>query len=313
MKPTVYPKPARKSSGFFLLALWVALISSGCRGSVNGRLYVAKVNGSPITYVRYQDELKRLLPQGQALGAGEMSELKKDLVGRLVEEELVVQEAGRLNLAVSDTELSAELEGIDKEYGEEELKAVAAQYGGINAWKEEIRRKLVIKKTIDALTSRAQAVEEDLKRYYDEHASEFDSPERVRVRMIVVSSGETGRRIRSVLTPGNFASYAKRESLSPENRVGGDLGFFGRGEMPREFEDAVWRLKPWEISPVVRTEYGYHIFLVEERVRARRQGFNEARKAVMERLKAENADRVFSEWIASAKKNADIELKEELL
>ncbi|MBI5644107.1 MAG: peptidyl-prolyl cis-trans isomerase [Deltaproteobacteria bacterium] len=288
---------------------------SGCASSPEDeRLFVVNVNGKVISYTQYRDALKRLLPSDRSYSAEELTELKKDLINELVEEELILQEAKRLKVFATEAEIGAEMEGIEKDYGDEPFKeAITERYGSIGKWKAEIERKLIIKKTIDNMASKVKIPEAAAKKYYEEHIKDYEKPEQVHAKMIVVSSYESARKIRAKVTRANFAKVAKDESLSPENKSGGDLGLFGRGEMPREFEEVVFKLKPGEISPVIKTEYGYHIFLVEQKIKGEKQKFGSARNKIVEKLKSDEADKVFTQWITNLKKNAKIDIKEELL
>jgi len=56
-----------------------------------------------------------------------------------------------------------------------------------------------------------------------------------------------------------FANVAKQISLCPSGKHGGDLGTFGRGRMVREFEQAAFVLQKGQVSPIVKTKFGYHI------------------------------------------------------
>ncbi|MBI5827888.1 MAG: peptidyl-prolyl cis-trans isomerase [Deltaproteobacteria bacterium] len=290
--------------------------ANGCK-KTGGQDTVARVGDRPITVRQYSDALKRLMPPGQQGTQEEISELKKELINQLIEEELMIAEAGRAGITVDVRELSQEVEGLKKEYGDETFKeAVEERYGSIDNWKEEIRRKLLIKKTVDQLIGRkaGQSVtEKDAREYYLRHIEDYDVQEQAHARMIVVASEDEAGKIRKRLNAKNFAAVAGEVSLSPERKNGGDLGYFARGDMPKEFEDAVFKLKTGEISRVVKTEYGYHIFMLEGRRSGRRLGFEEVKVRIMERLRSEREDEELSAWIKSLKKNTKITVREDLL
>jgi peptidyl-prolyl cis-trans isomerase D len=116
----------------------------------------------------------------------------------------------------------------------------------------------------------------ELRSYYDEHIDEYRRPATVEVTLVqfsrVPSAADTAaaleeaRRVRSEIVAGaEFAELAERLSADPGSaRSGGDLGWFGPGEMAPEFEAAAFALEPGVISEPVLTAYGYHIIKVEE-------------------------------------------------
>ncbi|UCD45856.1 MAG: peptidylprolyl isomerase [Candidatus Bathyarchaeota archaeon] len=83
---------------------------------------------------------------------------------------------------------------------------------------------------------------------------------KIKVSHILVEKQSQALRILDeLLGGGNFKELARRHSTCPSGKRGGDLGFFGRGRMVKEFERAAWALKVGEISKPVRTQFGYHI------------------------------------------------------
>lgn len=295
----------------------------GCQGgSVSpppAKKVLARVDGREITLERFQDSWKRFISESEpALGikGEEMKELKRGLLNQLIEEELILQEGRGMGLEVKDEEVSREIEGIKKEYKEEGLQAVILQrYRSMEGWKEELKRKLLIRKVIDEVIAPGVEVrEEEASSYYKAHPDEYKTREEVRARMIVVGNEEEANSIRVRLKKGEeFAKVAEEVSLGPEGKGGGDLGFFGKGEMPKEFEDVVFTLPVGKLSQVVKTPYGYHIFLVEERRGARALRFPEVRERIMARLKMEKVDKEFQDWVKGLKERARIEVKEDLL
>lgn len=292
----------------------MALGAAGCSLRGDSGVAIIKVNDRVITAGEYRDALKRLLPPEQGASREELKELKKELVGELIEEELLLEKAESMGAAVSESALSAEVDSIRMEYGEASFKeAIEERYGSLEGWEERIRRKLLVKAAIDAIVSEVKVSEQEARAYYRDNRAEFSRPEQVRARMIVVSSEEEAAKARAGLTPANFAAKAAEVSLSPEAKEGGDLGFFGRGDMPGEFEEVVFRLRPGEISPVVKTEYGYHIFLLEGRRKAGELQYQEVREKIVERLRAERGGAALGEWIDARKRASRIEVREELL
>ena len=88
----------------------------------------------------------------------------------------------------------------------------------------------------------------------------------VRASHILVSSEREANRILEELRKGkDFGEMARRNSSCPSGKSGGDLGFFGKGQMVKEFEDAAFSLKEGELSKPVKTDFGFHIIKVTAR------------------------------------------------
>ncbi len=330
MKSNVADIVARLGSGAVrgvALALFCAFVLAACSTGTedkNGAVAVIEVDDTAITLDEYRSALGTFSADtGAAPGEegpappapAEMRALKQDIVNRLVEQALVEAEAARRGLTVTTEELDRELSSLRAEYADVDFdEQVKLRYGSIEAWRREVRRSLVIKKVFDAVTASAEGVGDDEARaYYEDNIEEFDTPESVRARMIVVSSREEADRVRQRLTAANFADVAREVSISPEASEGGDLGYFARGEMPEEFERAVFALKPGAISDVVETGYGFHLFLALDSNKARRVSFNEARDRIKKIIAEDRAEGEFADFVAQLKLNARIVIKEELL
>ena len=274
------------------------------------------VDTRTITVKEYNDALNRLLPpESEEVGAEEIAELKKSIIAQLIEEALLLDSAIKRGLTVTEAELEVEVEYIQGTVGAEEFdNIVTKRYGSVENWKDELRRKLLIGKVIEqVITSRVEITAETAQIYYDEHISEYKVPEQVHARMILVESDEEARAVRKKLTPENFADIAKDVSISPEGERGGDLGFFGKGDMPEEFEVVAFTTRQGSISRIIKTGYGYHIFFIEERRKSILLDFEDVKEEIIEAMSREVAERKFSEWVTTLKRNADIRIKEQLL
>jgi peptidyl-prolyl cis-trans isomerase D len=137
--------------------------------------------------------------------------------------------------------------------------------------------------------------------YYNAHKDEYRTPERVHARHILLSTANKPKDevpkiqaqaealLKQIKSGGDFAELAKKNSQDPGSaQKGGDLGWVSRGQMVKNFEDAVFTLKLNEISNVVPTEYGFHIIQVLEKQPAHLQTLDEVKPAIIATLKNQN-------------------------
>jgi len=88
----------------------------------------------------------------------------------------------------------------------------------------------------------------------------LDMPKKIRASHILVEKHSQALRVLEELKAGkDFKILAKEHSTCPSRKRGGDLGFFGRGQMVKEFENAAFGLKKGEVSEPIKTQFGYHI------------------------------------------------------
>jgi peptidyl-prolyl cis-trans isomerase C len=296
---------------FFLIAL------GGCKGSTRDPgAVLAKVGERAITLGYFEARFQRLVPERAGeIEEGELRSLKLDILNQMIEEELLLQEAERLKVEVSEDELAGEvalIKGGDRDTIFE--TTIKGRYGTVEGWKNEIRKKLIIRKVMDSVAERSAPVsEKEAMAFYQQNSDEFNRPEQVKARMIVVNTEEEAKVIQQRLRKEPFSDVAREVSIGPEGDSGGALGFFGRGDMPPEFEEVVFSLPVNEISDVIKTPYGYHLFLVEERKKGNRLTFKEVRERITARLEEEMREVELQEWIRGIKKGAVIEIAEELL
>ena len=152
-----------------------------------------------------------------------------------------------------------------------------------------------------------QPTEDELKRAYEEEAARYVTPEKRRSSHILVSlpaqasegqAREALTKIQEIATQArggsDFAALAKKYSADTTTAPqGGDLGEIRRGMLPRELEDAVYALKPGEVSQPVRTTYGYHVAKLTGHVPEKRKTLAEVRKELVELVRRRKSDEVF--------------------
>jgi len=162
----------------------------------------------------------------------------------------------------------------------------------------------------DEIMSQVKVEPADIKRYYDEHMKQFEVKESRDARHILITvdpsaSAEAKQKAKAKADeiyqqvkqkPDSFAELAKKYSQDPGSaQKGGDLGSFTRGSMVKPFEDAVFSMKPGEISPPVESQYGYHIINLVSVRPGHAQSLEQARPEIETEVKKQLAGRKFAE------------------
>ncbi len=160
----------------------------------------------------------------------------------------------------------------------------------------------------DALLEEVEPKEEEIEAYYKRHMNEYRVPASVKARHILVrpdSSTEdkekawqearekTEKILERVKKGEDFSELAKQFSQDPGSaQKGGELGWFEEGMMVKEFEQAAFSLEKGEVSPIVKTQYGFHIIRVDDKKPGKTISLEEAREEIEERLKRRYATRL---------------------
>jgi peptidyl-prolyl cis-trans isomerase C len=134
--------------------------------------------------------------------------------------------------------------------------------------------------------------EAELVAHCQAHRKDFDVPERVKLRQILVTTSNEARDIKRRVRkdPKLFALLAQTRSRAPEASKGGEMGVFARGELPAELERAAFALAQGETSEVVESPLGFHVLRVEERTASREASMEECREAARPGLLRKKAD-----------------------
>ncbi len=166
---------------------------------------------------------------------------------------------------------------------------------------------------LNAMKQQVPINEDDVRKYYDENAARYSTPEERRASHILIAADKAlaaperakargnaeALLVEIQKTPDAFADLAKKNSQDPGSAVkGGDLDFFGRGAMVKPFEDAAYTLKVGETSGVVESDFGFHIIRVTDKRGGEKRGFDAVRPEIEAELRQQLAQAKFSEAAA---------------
>jgi peptidyl-prolyl cis-trans isomerase SurA len=259
---------------------------------------VAVVGNEVILWSDVLEEINVMRAQGRELprDSAEQMVLAREIIGRLIETELLVQRAHQDSVQVNDAELTGAVEQrmqqVRGQFQTEQQFLELLRTSGFGSV-EEYRRWLLDEQRRNALQQQlmqklraegklppAPVSEEEVQRLFDENKDQVPRlPATVTFRQIVLAvrpsekAREAARaKAESLLVEirrgGDFEQIAKRESMDPASReTGGDLGWRRRGGgaegLVPEFEYVIFRLGPGQVSPVFETGFGFHIARVD--------------------------------------------------
>jgi parvulin-like peptidyl-prolyl isomerase len=241
----------------------------------------AIVNGQEIPMAAFLREVERRqapliqrgvnanTPQGQA----ELEQVKQLTLDNMIDDVLVMQDAAKQGIAVSDAEIEAEIQkGVSAAGGQAKFEEQLKREGlSLDDARSTVRTQLMYQKMI------AKAI------------GNLQTTEQVHARHILVNSAGVAQALLEQIRGGaDFGQLAQQASLDTTTQAnGGDLGWFPRGKLiAKELEDAAFALQPGQVSEVVQSALGYHIVQTLERDPARKLEGNDLVDA--QRLAVEN-------------------------
>ncbi|RMG20052.1 MAG: peptidylprolyl isomerase [Deltaproteobacteria bacterium] len=281
---------------------------------------VAVVNGEPIPASVVQRELLRLRREAGSAPVhteAELETLRRELLDDRIDRLLLLQLAKERGIEAEPGEVERLLLRLRADYPGDTFEEFLADEGiPLSQLKAELRERVLIQRLLQReVRARVVVTDDEIQAYYDSHPEEFKVPEQVHARQIVVKTREEAEALRTELRKRHgpdFAEVARSRSIAPEAAQGGDLGWFERGVMPPPF-DVCFDLPVGRVSEVVESPYGYHLFQVLERRKARVLSLDEARDRIEAKLRREKEKRAQERYVALLRETAKIEINEAVL
>ncbi len=226
--------------------------------------------------------------------------IKSNLLESFIEDKLLLQEAEDHKVRANEQLLKSMMQNMTS--GEEERTGPPDPNKQAEI-KRDLTESLQTQQYLhDHLLKDISISDEEVEKYYMAHIGDFVRNDLAHVREILVEDpGQANKIVESLAKKKNknFGELARVYSIAPSASEGGDLGTFQRGDLPEDFEKAIFPLAPGTVSKVVRTKYGYHIFMVEEKIAAHQQKLWEVKDQIRERLQQEKERELIDNELAS--------------
>jgi hypothetical protein len=226
---------------------------------------VARIDGSQLLYARFEEYLEQNIRES---GGSLPSEVLSQLLDQFIDETLLSHLATDRQLVPADARARLA------------VAALLADPGG------------------PSIEPSGTAIES----YYRDHLDQFHRPEQVRLSQILVEDRASADQAARLLAEGvSFQEVAQRHAADATLPSNGDQGLLARGDLPTAFADTIFALKPGKVSEVIPAEYGFHIFLVEERLEASALPLAQAEPEIRAQLRRERTEQRLTELVGEAR------------
>jgi parvulin-like peptidyl-prolyl isomerase len=310
----------KRSLPILVLLALVAVLAAGCGSSSSSKSVpagaVARVGSATISKSQFDDLLaqakqsfkaqKRAFPKA---GSQQYKSLQDQAVQYLIQRSEFDQKGAGLGVKVTDKQVAARLAQIKKQYfnGNEKKYQAQLKAQGLTETqvRADIKAQLVSEAIFKKITDPVKVSDADAKAYYDSHQSQYGSPESRDVRHILVNSKKLADTIYTQLKGGaNFATLAKKYSKDPGSAAQGGKLTISKGQTVAPFDKVAFSLKVNELSPPVKTQYGWHIIQALSAVKpAKKTPFAQVKASIQQQLLQTKKNDAMSKWVNDTKKD----------
>lgn len=321
------------------ISIMLGVSMTACSSDPKDDEVVATVNDKKITVSEFKKELdlnKQAIESmyGESIWDKEIEKgvtykdfFKDSVMDQMINTEILFEQAKKENLLPSKEDVDKQFKEFEKNI--EENKAYKDNMKKLGITNEDIKKQQEIGLAIQNYQNNFKKVtkitDEEMKKYYDDNKKEFYE-DKVKASHILISTVDENNKplsdskkaeakkeaediLKRAKSGEEFAALAKEYSDDKGSGAnGGDLGFFEKGTMVPEFEDAAWGLKVGEISDLVETQFGYHIIKVTDKVQ-KQLTFDEVKDKIKETL----LNNKYAENTKKLTEEAKIEKNEELI
>lgn len=227
-----------------------------------------------------------------------MSQYGTSVLDTLISDQIVLQEMDKEKVTVTEEEVAEEMDAYMEQYGgEEAFKEVLDENGvSYDSIEHNIEIYLGSKKLI---TPGIEITDDEMETYFEENKESFSQAEEIEASHILVEDEDTAKEVKQKLDDGDdFSELAASYSTDDSNKDnGGELGYFGEGEMVEAFEEVAFAMEVDEVSDPVKTDYGYHIIKVTDHKEPKEANYEDAKEEIKEMLIESKLSTEYTEWL----------------
>jgi parvulin-like peptidyl-prolyl isomerase len=290
----------------------IALLSLAAGACTDGRnACLVRVGDVCISRQDFTERMERFAEESMITSEEQLGAMNTLFVNTIVEEELILLYARSRLITVSDEEVDIAMKGLLDGIDRDDLdRLLTEESRNIDDMTEFVRKRALIRRTIERVVHKDISVSaEEVKRYYEDHAGEFDLEPTVELYHVFVKDQHQAREALARLRSGAaleavVKEYGEKEGLGNS----GFMGIFTKGDLPRNVEDVVFSIPERRYSNIIKTQQGYHIFYVAKRTQGKTLSLIEAADYIREKLVEESFEKKYADWIEELKNEYRVEV-----
>lgn len=305
----------KRNSFSWILFLCLFLLASSYSSCGAEDKIVAIVNKDAITqkdldgFVNFTRMQMSSSYEGEELDK-KIASLKPQLIDRLIEDRLILQEAKKSGIKIDNDKISERVDGIKKAYPSDSVFQAALKQQGLSQadLENKIREQLLLYNIIDLKIRRAILINPtEVTAFYQEHKKDIVTPERREFMAATMDTPQLASKVFSAL----------RHNDDPDEIAGrygvvfNNLDASGRGHLKKEVEDVVFKLKEGEVSTPVKIDSKYYIFRLNKITAPRQETLAESQERIYNMLLEKKMQEKLTEWIDGLKSQAYVKVFKE--
>ena len=286
------------------------------------------INGVEVPRAKVQAQADHLINQ-RGIGSGGITQpsayrkIQEEVIEQIVVQELLWQEAQRRGTVVGDDEVDQELAKLKSSFDSELAFTFKIEEGGFTekTFRENVRQQMSVQNMIaNDITESVTVEDAAVETFYNENLEQMAVPERVHARHILVKfeAGKEESRAAAedkladlaaqVEAGESFALLAIEHSEGPSGQKGGDLGYFERGQMVKEFDEVAFGAAPGAVVGPVETQFGLHLIKVEDHTAPGTVPLAEVEPQIRDYLQQQTLYSTVEQLVEDLRANGDVQV-----
>jgi len=288
---------------------------------------VAKVNDAIITRQELEEAATPLMREIFEKYQGEerieqIKKMKATLLEEMINSALIINQAKLYGFTVSESDIQEAIERFKEQNqiaSDEELERQLMMQGySLDKLKEQMKKGFLQRRVLQQdIQPKIILTEGETLNYYNKNIENYTTQEEVRISQLFFALEdqtpdalkEEVMQIRSRINDANdFINMVRQYSDNPEEQQDGDLGYFKRGDLLKEIEDAAFSLEMGEISPIIETARGIYIIYVSDKKPAKKNPFEEVKENIQNQLYNQKVQEKMKEYLEELREVSYVEI-----